>query len=124
MVRFGTWVLLSTLLATGIGRTQDPDKTEAAKRVEAEVCFADGSTVRAVMLQDSVEVLTKYGKLTIPLRDIRRIDFGIHLSEGVRQRVDEAIKQLGSDTYRQRQDAGKQLIALGALAYPAVHAAG
>jgi hypothetical protein len=122
MVRCGTWVLLSTLMATGVGSGQSPVRTEAARPIDAEVYFADGSLVHVIMLHENVDVLTKYGKLTIPVRDIRRIDFGLHLSEGVRQRVDEAIKQLGSDTYRQRQDAVKQLIGLGALAYPAVHA--
>jgi len=123
MVHRGTWVLLSTLLATGVGSAQETPKTNADKQVEAEVHFADGSLVRAILLQEHVDVMTRYGKLTIPVREIRRIDFGLHLSEGVRQRVDEAIKQLGSDTYRQRQDVVKQLLGLGPLAYPAVHAA-
>jgi hypothetical protein len=123
MVRCGTWVLLTSIMGTSLGSAQGPGQTDVAKAVEAEVHFADGSMIRAVMLQDHVEVMTKYGKLTIPVREIRRIDFGIHLSEGVRQRVAEAIKQLGSDTYRQRQEAAKQLLALGVVAYPAVHAA-
>jgi hypothetical protein len=123
MVRLGTGLLLSTIVATGIGSAQGPGKTDAARPVEAEIHFIDGSMVRASMLQDHVDVMTRYGKLTIPVREIRRIDFGIHLSEGVRQRVEAAIKQLGSDTYRQRQEASKQLIELGALAYPAVNAA-
>ena len=79
--------------------------------------------VRVVLSHDDVDVMTKYGKLTIPTRDIRKIDFGLHLSEGVRQRIEDGIKQLGSDAYRQRQDAVRQLVGLGALAYPAVHAA-
>jgi len=124
MVHRGTWVLLSIILATGGGSAQDTPKTEVGKQpLEAEVQFVDGSIVRAVLLQENVDVMTRYGKLTIPVREIRKIDFGLHLSEGVRQRVDEAIKQLGSDTYRQRQDAVKQLIGLGPLAYPAVYAA-
>jgi len=123
MVHFCTWVLLSTIVVTGAASAQEAPKTDAGKQIDAEVHFADGSMVNAVLLHEYLEVMTKYGKLTIPVRDIRRIDFGLHLSEGVRQRVEEAIKQLGSDTYRQRQEAVKQLIALGPLAYPAVHAA-
>jgi hypothetical protein len=101
----------------------DATRSDPGKQAEAEVYFADGSIVRVVLLHETIDVLTKYGKLSIPVRDIRKIDFGVHLSEGVRQRIDEGIKQLGSDTYRQRQDAVRQLIAMGALAYPAVHAA-
>jgi hypothetical protein len=123
MVHFSTWVLLSTIIVTGASSAQDTPPPDAGKSVEAEVHFADGSMVRAVLLHENLEVMTKYGKLSIPVRDIRRIDFGQHLSEGVRQRVEEAIKQLGSDTYRQRQEAVKQLIALGPLGFPAVNAA-
>jgi hypothetical protein len=121
MVHFGTWILLSSFLATG--GDSPPVPPEAVKPVEADIRFADGSQVRAILLPEQLEVMTRYGKLTIPVRDIRKIDFGLHMSEGVRQRIDEAIKQLGSDTYRQRQDAVKQLITLGPLAYPAVHVA-
>jgi hypothetical protein len=120
MVHLGTWILLSSFLATG---GDAPPAPPAIKPVEADIRFADGSQVRAILLPEQVDVMTKYGKLSIPVRDIRKIDFGLHVSEGVRQRIEEAIKQLGSDTYRQRQDAAKQLIALGSLAFPAVHAA-
>jgi hypothetical protein len=123
MVQCSTWVLLSILLAAGAEPPQDLAKTPAVKQAEAEVFFADGSVVRVVLLHDFIDVMTKYGKLTIPTRDIRKIDFGVHLSEGVRQRIEDGIKQLGSDVYRQRQDAVRQLVGLGALAYPAVHAA-
>ena len=123
MVQCSTWVLLSLLLVPGADYPPDTAKAEAGKQAEAEVYFADGSIVRVVLLHDNIDVMTKYGKLTIPVRDIRKIDFGVHLSEGVRQRIEDGIKQLGSDTYRQRQDAVRQLIGLGALAYPAVHTA-
>src|ERR1043165_6569956 len=40
----------------------------------AEVRFADGSIVRMTLLQDDLEVQTKYGKLTIRLNEIRRVE--------------------------------------------------
>jgi hypothetical protein len=123
MVRFGTWILLSAMVGVPDAPVERPAKGDPIKPVEGEVHFADGSVIRSVLMQDSIDVMTKYGKLTVPVGDIRRIDFGVHLSEGVRQRVEEAIKNLASDTYRERQEAVKQLIGLGALAYPAVHIA-
>jgi hypothetical protein len=123
MVQCSTWFLLSILLLHGGDAPPDPTRAEATKQAEADVHFADGSMVRVVLLHETIDVMTKYGKLSIPVRDIRKIDFGMHLSEGVRQRIEDGVKQLGSDTYRQRQDAVRQLIGLGALAFPAVHAA-
>jgi hypothetical protein len=67
--------------------------------------------------------MTKYGKLTVPIREIRRIDFGLHLPEGVGPQIEAAIKQMGSSTYKQREGAVKDLVDLGHLAYPYVQKA-
>jgi hypothetical protein len=76
-----------------------------------------------VILQESLEVMTKYGKLTVPIHDIRRIDFGLHLPEGVGPQIKAAIKQMGSNVYKHRDGAVKDLVDLGALAFPAVQQA-
>ena len=96
---------------------------EQTKPMQAEVRFGDGSLVRMTILQESVDVMTKYGKLTVPLRDIRRIDFGLHLPEGVEPQITEAIKLMGSQVYRQREDAARDLVKLGHWAFPSVQKA-
>jgi hypothetical protein len=98
--------------------TQEPGKKDASPANFAEVRLGDGSVVRMTILQDHLDVMTKYGKLTIPLAEIRRIDFGFHLPEGVGEKIDAAIKLLGSETFRDRDDAAKELILLGGHAYP------
>jgi hypothetical protein len=90
---------------------------------QAEVRFLDGSLVRMVILQENIEVMTKYGKLTIPTRDIRRIEFGLHLPEGVGPQIQAAIRQMGSSIYKQREDAVKDLVDLGPLAFSSVQKA-
>lgn len=87
---------------------------------EAEVRFADGSVVRVQLLEGHLPVQTRYGKLTIPVQEIRRIDFGLHLSEAASQRIAAAIKLLGSDGYRQREQAVQQLAREGLAALPAL----
>ncbi len=89
----------------------------------AEVRFGDGSVVRMTILQESIEVMTKYGKLTVPVRDIRRIDFGLHLPDGVAPQIQTAIRQMGSSVYKQREGAVKDLVELGHLAFPYVQKA-
>jgi hypothetical protein len=75
------------------------------------------------ILQETIDVQTKYGKLTIPVRDLRKIEFGLHLPEGVGPQITEAIKSMGSDVYKQREDAARELVSLGPLAYPSVQKA-
>ncbi len=112
------WALGAVVLTAGLGLAQGPGKKDVPRPNLAEVRFTDGSLVRMTLLQDDLEVMTKYGKLTIPIREIRRIDFGLHLPEGVGQHIDQSIKQLGSETYRDRDEAVKHLVHYGPLAYP------
>src|SRR4051794_1367538 len=41
-----------------------------------EVRFADESHVKMTLETTSIDVVTRYGKLTVPTSDIRRIEFG------------------------------------------------
>jgi hypothetical protein len=124
MIAHLRWAPFVAVVWTGLGVAQTQTGKEATQRpCEAEVRFADGSTVRVTLLQPSVDVQTRYGKLTIPVQEIRRIDLGLHLSEATQQRIEAAVKQLGSDAYKERDQAVRQLVALGAQAVPALHQA-
>ena len=94
------------------------DAKGAEKKDEAEVQFANGSTVRMAIVQDKIDVLTRYGKLSIPLSEIQRIEFGVHLPADVAKKVESAIAKLHSIQYAEREDAVTELTALGAAAYP------
>jgi hypothetical protein len=83
----------------------------------------DGTVVRKALLREGVVVVTRFGKLTVPPTEIRRIEFGFHLPDQVAREVEAAVRQLGSDEYNQREAAGKRLVALGFRAYPALQAA-
>lgn len=111
---------LALVFVVGFGSAQETGKKKKPAPVdnEAEVVFANGSRVRMAILQDAFEVITEYGKLTVPSKDIRRIDFGLHLPEGTEEKIDAAIKKLSSPQFKEREAAGNELIALGAYAYP------
>src|SRR5262245_5733670 len=117
------WALLVPAVWASLSLAQDQGKKDAPRSQPAEVRLNDGSLVRMTILQESVDVLTKYGKLTIPLRDIRRIEFGLHLPDGVEPQIEQAVKQMGSDTYKVREDAVKQLVSFGSMAYPSLQKA-
>jgi hypothetical protein len=103
-----------------LGAAQDRAAKTSAPPSEVEVRFLDGSTVRMVVIQEGVEVETRYGKLTIPTTDIRRIEFGFRLSDEANRKIGEAVKDLGSNAYGKRNAASRILVEYGALAFPAV----
>jgi hypothetical protein len=118
------WALISVcVLSASHGLALGQGKKDVPRSNLAEVRLGDGSLVRMTILQDNLDVMTRFGKLTIPIAEIRRIDFGLHLAEGVSTKIDSAIKQLGSEAFRDRDDAAKELVLLGGLAYPSLQRA-
>jgi hypothetical protein len=105
------------------GKAAAPVAKAAAATKEAEVRFVNGSTVFMTLLQEAIEVQTAFGKLTVPPRDIRAIEFGVHLPEGTEGKLEALLKQLGHNNYRLRDGAVKALAELGPYAYPALQRA-
>ena len=104
----------------GGGKAAVPAKKDVRDGKEAEVHFANGSTVFMTILHEPIEVQTEFGKLTVPPKAIRSIEFGLHLPEGMDTKLQILLKQLSSKTYRLRDAAVKELAALGPHAYPAL----
>lgn len=115
--------LTIALSLPALGHAQAPAASkESAPRI-AEVRFGDGSVVRMSLLQERLDVMTRYGKLSVPVADIRRIDFGLHVPENRCAQIQSAIKLLGSDTYRDREGATRDLLQVGHWACPALERA-
>lgn len=89
----------------------------------ADLRFDDGSNVRVKLGVTSIDALTKYGKLTIPLNEVRRVEFGLHIDPEMQGKITAAIKKLGSEVMRERQLAADELTALGHFALPALRQA-
>jgi hypothetical protein len=106
-----------------LGHAQQPASSKESSPKIAEVRFGDGSVVRMTLLQQQLDVMTRYGKLSIPLADIRRIEFGLHIPDGRGAQISSAIKQLGSDVYRDREGATRDLLQAGHWACPALQRA-
>lgn len=103
---------------------QDTPKLAAPNNpTEFEARFADDSTVRLTVLDPTLGITTKYGKLTIPIVDIKRVDLGFRFPDGVEAKAEAAATALGSPGFRTREDAEKTLVGLGEFAVPAVRRA-
>ncbi len=127
-VRRLTFLAVPVLLASSLNlvpgsEKKDLSSTPSQAAPQAEVRFGDGSLVRLTLLQENLEVMTKYGKLTIPFTDVRRIEFGLHLPEGVGPKIQTAIGRMGSNVYKHREEAVNDLVDLGHFALPLVEKA-
>ena len=118
------WAILGAALAVSAVRAQEKsDKGAGSAQPDAnavEVRFADDSTVKMTLQSASIEVVTRYGKLTVPVGEIRRIDFGLRIPEETAKRIDAAVAKLGSTDFKQREAAVAELVGLRELAYPTV----
>jgi hypothetical protein len=85
-----------------------------------EANFADGSNLKVTWREERIELVTPYGKLSIPVADICRIDFGVHVDEATAKRLDAAIAVLGSGDGKAREAAAAELLDLGEHAFPAL----
>lgn len=112
----GAWLLLSSTAPAQPG-------AKKADASEVEITFANGSVVKMTLVADKIDIVTAFGKLNVPPRSVRRIEFGLHLPDGAAAKIETAIKHLGSTDFKERENAVRDLVAQGAYAFPAVLAA-
>lgn len=117
-------VLALCLVLAVCSRSSAQSSTQSSPRPNlAEVRFGDGSIVRMTLMQENLEVETKYGKLTIPMGEIRRVEFGLHVPPDVNTQINQSIKRLASDVYKERDSASKDLVQVGHFAFPSLQRA-
>src|SRR5262249_20612749 len=107
MSRFRLPVLLAMLGLTAAGFALESKKKNGPDPNTIEARFADGSTLRMMLLQESIDVQTKYGKLTVPVNEIRRIEFAFRLPEETAKKIEAAIKDLGHEVHARREAASQ-----------------
>jgi hypothetical protein len=90
---------------------------------EVEIHFLNGSTVRMVVQSEKLDIATPYGNLSVPVKQIRAIEFGLHFPEGTAAKIDQAVKNLSSTSYKDRDIASNTLVELGPFSFPAVYEA-
>jgi hypothetical protein len=104
----------------GVASGQEKARSDANA---VEVRFADDSTVKMVLQHAEIEVVTRYGKLTVPVGEMRRIEFGLRIPEETTRRIEAAVARLGSAEFKQRDAASAELLGMRELAYPALQQA-
>ncbi len=116
--------VFATLLALAVpllAPAADPTPA-AATEPQFEARFLDGSVVVVTVSEATVAVTTRYGKLTVPLAEVKKIELGFRYPDGMEAKVKAAVEDLGASDYSLREDAQKRLISYGEYAVPAVRA--
>jgi hypothetical protein len=121
-----TRTLTCCLLVFGAGFifSEDEPKQTITPTLEPlfEARFLDGSLVMLSTRETTIVVNTKYGKLTVPLNEIKKIDLGFRYPAGVEAGVKAAMEDLASSDYKIREEGQKRLIAFGEYAVAPVKA--
>jgi len=108
------------LLAAGLIQAQGDPRKDPEGPADLELRFHDGSTLKKVAIADKLTVQTKFGKLTIDTKEIRKIEFGLQMSDDISKKIDDALVRLQGDNFQAREAAAKELLALGRYSYPAL----
>jgi hypothetical protein len=125
-------LLAAVLLTAGLAGQDKPakDKDDPKPKPKLDVDdavvearFSDDSVVRMTLLQDAVPIQTRFGKLNVPVKDVRRIEFGLHYPEGAVKRIEETVAKLGSADFKEREAASTGLLEMRELAVPALRRA-
>src|SRR5262245_60212906 len=129
MANFGStikWLLpllgAGTLAYTG---TLD-EKTGGSEPSEQRIALSrlrDGSNVLVTVLEENLEVLTRYGRLKVPVAEVQKIEFGLRIPDVEAKKIDEAIKLLSSSEFDQREEAARNLVTYGVKAIPRLQSA-
>ncbi|MFA7005945.1 MAG: hypothetical protein WC429_18015, partial [Verrucomicrobiia bacterium] len=112
-------LLMALLLAFDCGaHAAAPAASTVIKRADAaHFTLRDGTQIVGKLEIKSVEVVTVYGTLTVPLDDVVKIRVGKKSDRELKTRIDKLIADLGSKDFAARDAATVELGKLGRMAY-------
>jgi hypothetical protein len=112
--------LLSAPLAAGPQPVQPPEPSRPRPAVDVEVKYVDDSSMKLKLLDEKLELSTKYGVLLITVADVRRIDFAHRVPADVAEKVMHAVARLNDPDFKVREAATAELKGYRERAYPFV----
>lgn len=84
---------------------------------EVEVVGLDGSVLKLKVLDEKLELVTRYGTLQVPVADVRRVEFASRTPAEVAARVTTLIGDLGHPDFAAREKATAELRGFKERAY-------
>ena len=86
-----------------------PESGKPRPSVDAVVTYIDDSGMKLKLLDDKLEMTTKYGPIHVPVKDVRRIDFATRTPADVTEKVLLAITKLNHSDFKTREAATEEL---------------
>jgi hypothetical protein len=114
------FLLTAPLAGAGPQPQQPPESPKPRPSVDVEVKYIDDSTMKLKVLDDRLELSTKYGVLQVAVADVRRIDFANRVPADVAEKVLAAIGKLNHPDFKVREEATAELKSYRERAYPLV----
>ena len=94
--------------------------TYSQNKTEFTLTLKDGNVVTGTTKITNVLLVTDYGKLEIPVKNVSSIELGIHPDNAQKANIVNLSKQLSNSNVELRENAYKSLIALSASAIPII----
>jgi hypothetical protein len=85
---------------------------------EVEVRYVDDSVMKLKLLDERLDLHTRYGTLSIPTADIRKIDFAARVPPDVADKITAAVGRLGHPDFQTREKASSELKDYRERAFP------
>src|SRR5687768_11202596 len=117
-VPFSVALLTAPLVSAGPQPPQPPESSKPRQSVDVEVKYIDESSMKLKLLDDKLELSTKYGVLHVAVTDIRRIEFANRVPADVAEKVMLAIAKLNHSDFKVREAATTELKTYRERAYP------
>lgn len=95
-----------------------PPPAPAPAGIDVEVKCVDDSTLKLKLLDDKLELVTKYGFLQIAVADIRKIEFAPRCPADIGEKIAAAVSKLGHPDFATRERATAELKGYRERAYP------
>lgn len=119
------WPIAVVILATAaLGNSaQESPKSRSKTPQIIDARFVDGSNLKLTMASDAIEIVSPYGRLKVPMDEIKSVEFATRIPADLAARIDAWIADLGNPQFPVREGAGVELGQMKARAYHALVAA-
>lgn len=102
-------------------RADEPAKPRSkARPTLLEARFFDGSSLKLALREEAIELISPYGRLRIPVSEIRRIDLANRTPPELAERIAVLIADLGNPQFAIRESATVELDRIRDRAYHAL----
>jgi hypothetical protein len=92
----------------------------SAQDVELKLTLRDGNVVSGTSKIVSISLVTDYGKLDVPVKNVTSLDLGITTDKATSDKVVNLIKQIGNSAEQMRKTAYDELVKMDIKAVPAI----